>query len=219
MSEEVPIKTAGRKQSFGEEIANSISHGVAALFAIAAIPILVLAGIQKGGVLSIVSHSIFGATLFILYLASSVLHALSAGRIKSLFEILDHCAIYLLIAGTYTPFLLVSLGGAWGWSLFGVIWGLALFGVLFKSFQGIRFPVASNALYLIMGWIVIIAIKPMIKAVPVEGLMWLLAGGLFYSFGVIFYVGSDRWRYAHFVWHLFVIMGSVSHFISVLLYV
>jgi len=208
-----------RKQTFGEEIANSVSHGIVALLAIAAIPILVMAGIQKGGALNIVSHSIFGASLFILYLASSLFHALPVGRIKYIFEVLDHCAIYLLIAGTYTPFMLVSLGGTWGWSLFGVIWGLALLGILFKSFFGIRFPKVSNALYLFMGWIVIIAIKPMMDSVSSVGLLWLLAGGLFYSVGVIFYISSSRWHYAHFVWHLFVMMGSICHFISVLLYV
>lgn len=208
-----------RQQSTGEEIANSVSHGIAALFAIAAIPVLVMAAIQKGGVLNIVSHSIYGASLFILYLASSLLHALPKGRAKSLFEIFDHCAIYLLIAGTYTPFVLVSLGGAWGWSLFGVIWGIALFGILFKSFFGVRYPMASNALYLVMGWIVIIAIKPLMNALPTMGLAWLVAGGLFYSFGVIFYAGSSRWHYAHFIWHLFVVMGSISHFIAVLIYV
>ena len=165
-------KSLKRTQSPEEEMANSLSHGIAALFSIAAIPILIVAAVQKGGALNIVSHSIYGASLFILYLASSILHALPQGRAKRLFEILDHCAIYILIAGTYTPFVLVSLSGAWGWSLFGVIWGLALLGILFKSFFGVRYPMASNALYLLMGWIVLIAIKPLMNSVPAFCLLY-----------------------------------------------
>lgn len=208
-----------RRQSLGEEIANSITHGIAALLSMAAIPLLVVSAVQKGGALNIVSSSIFGVSLLLLYLASTICHALPDGRAKRVFEILDHCAIYILIAGTYTPFLLVSLGGAWGWSLFGVIWGLALAGVLFKSIWGIKYPMASNALYLLMGWLVLIAIKPMIAAVPSAGMMWLLAGGLAYTFGVVFFVLDSRWKFAHFVWHFFVVLGSICHFFAVFLYV
>ena len=208
-----------RRQSLGEEIANSATHGIAALLALIAIPILVVSAVQKGGALNIVSSSIFGTSLFLLYASSTFCHALPSGKAKRVFEILDHCAIYLLIAGTYTPFLLVSLGGAWGWSLFGVIWGLALFGIIFKSIWGIKYLMASNALYLLMGWLVIVAIKPMMQAVPSPGMMWLLAGGLAYTFGIVFFVFDSRWKFAHFVWHFFVVLGSASHVIAVLFYV
>lgn len=208
-----------RRQSLGEEIANAVTHGVAALLSVVALVALILAAVQKGGALNIVSSSIFGASLFLLYLASTICHALPDGKAKRVFEVLDHCAIYVLIAGTYTPFLLVSLGGAWGWSLFGVIWGLALFGVLFKSIWGIKYPMASNALYLLMGWLVIVAIKPMMAAVPSAGMMWLLAGGLAYTFGIVFFVFDSRWKFAHFIWHFFVVLGSASHFVAVFLYV
>ena len=208
-----------RRQSLGEEIANSVTHGVAAAFAVAAIPLLVVSAVKNGDALHIVSFSIFGASLFLLYMASAVCHALPNGKAKEVFEILDHCAIYLLIAGTYTPFLLVSLGGAWGWSLFGVIWGLALFGILFKSIFGIKYPMASNLLYLVMGWLVVIAIKPMMNSIPSAGLAWLLAGGLAYTFGVVFFVADSKWRFAHFIWHIFVVVGSACHFVAVIAYV
>ncbi|MBT5330210.1 MAG: hemolysin III family protein [Porticoccaceae bacterium] len=208
-----------RSQSLGEEIANSVSHGVAALLSLVALPILVVGAVQQGGALNIVSSSIFGVSLVLLYLASTLCHSLPQGKAKRVFEILDHCAIYLLIAGTYTPFLLVSLGGGWGWSLFGVIWGLALLGVLFKSIFGIRYPMASNALYLLMGWLVLVAIKPMMAAVPSAGLAWLLAGGLAYTLGVVFFVMDSRWKFAHFIWHFFVVAGSACHFVAVFFYV
>ena len=208
-----------RSQSLGEEIANSVSHGVAALLSLMALPVLIIGAVQQGGALNIVSSSIFGVSLVLLYLASTLCHSLPQGRAKRVFEILDHCAIYLLIAGTYTPFLLVSLGGVWGWNLFGVIWGLALLGVLFKSIFGIRYPMASNALYLLMGWLVLVAIKPMMAAVPSAGLAWLLAGGLAYTLGVVFFVMDSRWRFAHFIWHFFVVAGSACHFVAVFFYV
>ena len=208
-----------RSQSLGEEIANSVSHGVAALLSLVALPILVVGAVQQGGALNIVSSSIFGVSLVLLYLASTLCHSLPQGKAKRVFEILDHCAIYLLIAGTYTPFLLVSLGGGWGWSLFGVIWGLALLGVLFKSIFGIRYPMASNALCLLMGWLVLVAIKPMMAAVPSAGLAWLLAGGLAYTLGVVFFVMDSRWKFAHFIWHFFVVAGSACHFVAVFFYV
>ena len=208
-----------RSQSLGEEIANSVSHGVAALLSLMALPVLIIGAVQQGGALNIVSSSIFGVSLVLLYLASTLCHSLPQGRAKRVFEILDHCAIYLLIAGTYTPFLLVSLGGVWGWSLFGVIWGLALLGVLFKSIFGIRYPMASNALYLLMGWLVLVAIKPMMAAVPSAGLAWLLAGGLAYTLGVVFFVMDSRWKFAHFIWHFFVVAGSACHFVAVFFYV
>lgn len=219
MESAVDTQSKKRPQSFGEEIANSITHGIATLLAIAAIPILVVTAVRFGDATAIVSFSIFGASLFILYLASTIYHALPQGRTKHLFGILDHCAIYILIAGTYTPILLVTMGGGWGWSLFGVIWGLALCGVIFKSIYGTRFPMLSNALYLGMGWIVLIAIKPLVASMPVAGLAWLVGGGLAYTIGIVFYIAGSRWLYAHTIWHLFVLTGSLCHFFAVLFYV
>lgn len=208
-----------RRQTLGEEIANSVTHGVAALLSVIALPLLIAAGAQRGGLLEIISFGIYGLSLFMLYLASTICHSLPAGKAKRVFEILDHCAIYLLIAGTYTPFLLISLGGGWGWTLFGVIWGMALFGVLFKSIWGIKYPLASNLIYLLMGWMVIVVIKPMMAALPSSGLLWLLAGGLAYTFGILFFVFDSRWKFAHFIWHFFVVLGSICHFVAVFWYV
>lgn len=206
-----------RPQAFGEEIANAISHGVALLGAVAALPVLVI-GAADGGAAAITGAAIFGATLLMLYLASTIYHALPAGRAKQAFMVIDHCAIFLLIAGTYTPFTLGVLGGAWDWSLFGVVWGLALSGILMKALLGTRHQGLSTALYLAMGWLVVVAAEPLIGAVPVPGLLWLLAGGLSYTLGVVFFHVDSRVRYAHFVWHLFVVAGSFCHFIAVLRY-
>lgn len=207
-----------RSQTFGEEIANAVSHGLALVASIAAMPMLVISAARTGSAAAVVGASIFGATLLMLYLASMLYHVLPAGRAKRVFVILDHCAIFLLIAGTYTPFTLGVLNGAWGWSLFGVVWGLALTGILLKSLFGTRCQNLSVALYLGMGWLVVVAVKPMLSAVPVPGLLWLLAGGLSYTFGVVFFHFDHRVRYAHFVWHLFVVTGSVCHFVAVFWY-
>jgi len=212
-------KLAGKRpQSLGEELANSISHGVAALGAIAAIPILVVGAVAKGGAAGVVGASIFGATLLCLYLASTIYHALPTGRAKQVFRILDHSAIFLLIAGTYTPFTLGVLRGSWGWSLFGVVWGLAVFGIVLKAFFGARYRALSTSLYIAMGWVGVVAARPMLSTVPQAGLIWLLAGGLAYTFGAAFYLADGRLRYSHFVWHLFVVAGSACHFIAVFFY-
>lgn len=207
-----------RAQSFGEELANAISHGVGALGAVVAIPILVVTAARDGDAANIVGATVFGATLLLLYLASTIYHALPAGKAKRVFAILDHGAIYLLIAGTYTPFTLGVLRGPWGWSLFGAVWGLALVGVFAKAKFGTRYQGLSTGLYLAMGWLVIIAFQPMIKLVPVPGLLWLVAGGLCYTLGVVFFVFDSSVRYAHFIWHIFVFSGSLCHFIAVLRY-
>ena len=159
-----------------------------------------------------------GATLLFLYLASTIYHALPAGKAKQAFQVVDHCAIFLLIAGTYTPVTLGVLRGSWGWSLFGVVWGLAIFGVLCKTIFGAGSPRLSSWLYLAMGWLVVVAALPMMNSVPIPGLLWLLAGGLAYTFGVAFFLADNRLRYAHFVWHLFVITGSSCHFVAVFWY-
>lgn len=206
-----------RPQSLGEEIANSVSHGVGFVAALVAFPFLVIGALQHGAT-AVVGASVFGASMSLLYLTSTIYHALPENRAKRLFQILDHGAIYLLIAGTYTPFTLGALRGPWGWTLFAMIWGLAIFGVVLKSMGGIKYHRLSTALYLAMGWLVVIAAKPLWLHVPGWGLFWLAAGGLAYTAGVGFYLSSHRTRYAHFVWHLFVLTGTACHFVAVLNY-
>jgi hemolysin III len=205
-----------RPQSVGEEIANSVSHGVGFAAAVAGTPFLVLAAIPFGAG-SIVGVSVFAATMAILYLASTLFHALPSGRAKGVFRALDHGAIFLLIAGTYTPFTLGVLRGGWGWGLFGAIWGLALGGLVFRMIVAFRYPIVTTAIYVVMGWLVLIAIQPLWQRMPHEGFLWLLAGGLAYTGGVAFYA-AQRMRYAHFVWHLCVLAGTSCHFLAVIRY-
>jgi hemolysin III len=205
-----------RPQTLGEEIANSVSHGVGFLAAVATLPVLVLSARSQGAA-AVVGAAIFGTTVGLLYLTSTLYHAIGSDRAKRLFRILDHAAIYLLIAGTYTPFTLGVLRGAWGWTLFGLIWGLAVIGIFLKSVRGIRYPRLSTAVYLAMGWLVLVAAKPLLSSVPASGLFWLTAGGVAYTAGVGFYA-ANRMRYAHFVWHLFVLAGTACHFMAVLRY-
>ncbi len=206
-----------RPQSRGEEIANSVSHGLGLLAALAAFPVVVMIAHQRGDVLGIVGASVFATTMVLLYLTSTLFHALPECRAKRVFQILDHSAIYLLIAGTYTPFTLGVLRGAWGWTLFGLVWGLAVAGTLIKALGGIRYTTISTWVYLAMGWLVLIAAKPVWTLVPGWGIFWLLAGGIAYSAGAAFYM-AERIRYFHFVWHLFVIAGTACHVIAVLWY-
>ncbi len=166
---------------------------------------------------SVETGSVFGATMVVLYLTSALYHALPASRAKQVFRGLDHAAIFLLIAGTYTPFTLGALAGGWGWTLFGVVWGLALLGILLKAARGMRHPRLSMFLYLAMGWLVVVALKPVLLGVPSWGVFWLLAGGLAYTIGAIFY-SARRIRYNHLVWHLFVMAGTACHFVAVLRY-
>ena len=203
-----------RPQSLGEEIANSVSHGVGFLAALVALPVLVLGALPHGAA-AVVGAVIFAATAALLYLTSTLYHALAPNRAKRLFQIFDHGAIYLLIAGTYTPFTLGVLRGTWGWTLFGLIWALAVAGVVIKSIGGIRYHRLSTALYLAMGWLILIAAKPLWQRVPGWGLFWLVAGGVAYTAGVGFYA-APRLRYGHFVWHLFVLAGTACHFVAVL---
>ncbi len=207
-----------RPQSIGEEIANSISHGIGLLAAAAAAPILIIAAVQRGGTAGIVGASVFAATMLLLYLTSTLYHALARNRAKQVFQILDHGAIFLLIAGTYTPFTLGVLRGTWGWTLLGLVWSLALTGILLKVVYGARYPRLSTFLYLAMGWLVVIAIKPLWLHVSTWGLFWLLAGGIAYTVGVAFFAVDEKVRYSHFIWHLFVIAGTSCHFIAVLWY-
>jgi hemolysin III len=211
-------KITQRQQSRGEELANAVSHGVALLVAIVATPVLIISAVRAGEVSAVIGASIFGGTMLMLYLASTIYHALPTGKAKRIFMIIDHCAIFLLIAGTYTPFTLGVLRGSWGWSLFGVVWGLCLIGILLKAFFGTRYQLLSLCLYLTMGWLVVVAAQPVINAVPVPGLFWLLAGGVAYTAGVLFFLLDNRVRYAHFVWHLFVLTGTSCHFVAVFSY-
>ncbi|MHC4955433.1 MAG: PAQR family membrane homeostasis protein TrhA [Planctomycetota bacterium] len=207
-----------RAQSPGEEVANSVSHGLGLLAAIAALPVLVVAAARDGSATTIIGASIFGATMVLLYLTSTLYHALPAGRPKQVLQVLDHGAIYLLIAGTYTPFTLGALSGPWGWTLFGLVWGFAAIGLVVKSIGGAGYGWFSNAVYLGMGWLALIVIKPLWESVPGWGIFWLVAGGLSYTLGIVFFVLDERVRYTHFVWHLFVLAGTACHFVAVLNY-
>ena len=199
----------------GEEIANSITHGIGTALSIAGLVILIIVAESYENIWHIVSFSIFGSTLIILYLTSTLYHSIQRPSGKKILKTMDHSAIFLLIAGTYTPFLLVSLRGVWGWSLFGVIWGLAVVGIVIKSVYISKFQKASVVIYILMGWLIIIAFRELLNHLHFTSLIFLIVGGLFYTTGVIFYV----WRklpYNHAIWHLFVLGGSIFHYFSVL---
>jgi hemolysin III len=206
-----------RFPSLGEEIANSVTHGVGLLATLAAAPFLLERAIRSGEVSGIVGASVFAGSLALLYLASTLYHAFPRSTAKRVLRILDHGAVFLLIAATYTPFVLGVLRGAWGWTLFGVVWGLATLGIVSTATAGIRYPRLSTGLYLGMGWLVVIAIRPLWERLPLPGLLWLLAGGIAYSAGVGFYAAKQM-RYGHFLWHLFVLAGSACHFVAVFSY-
>jgi hemolysin III len=215
---QAPVRIQPRRGSRGERLANVLTHGVGLVLSLVGSAVLMTASIRYGSVWHVVGAGAFSFGLILLYSASTLYHAFEASRLKHIFRSLDHSAIFVLIAGTYTPFTLVNLRGAWGWSLFGVIWGLALGGVILKIFLVGRFPALSTGLYVLMGWVAIIALKPLLAAVPRHGLLWLLAGGLFYTGGVLFYV-AKKMPYSHAVWHLFVLGGSVCHYGAVWFYV
>jgi hemolysin III len=206
-----------RSQTLGEEIINSVTHGVGLLLALSVMPFLITAAVRRGDAANVVGASVFGATLVLLYLASTVYHALPQNKAKRVFQLLDHAAIFLLIAGTYTPFTLGVLRGAWGWTLLALIWAMAIFGVVLKAVSGTRCPRLSMCLYLAMGWLVLIAVRPVLSSVPISGLVWIAAGGVAYTSGVAFFA-AERMRYSHCVWHLFVLVGSVCHVFAVLWY-
>lgn len=201
----------------GERL-NSISHLIGTVFAFAGAALLVVMAARQSDVWKVVSFSLYGATLFILYLVSTLYHSLR-GRAKAVFRKLDHLAIYLLIAGTYTPFALVTLRGGWGWSLFGVIWGLAAAGMALEFLPRRGARILPVVIYLLMGWLALVALRPLIEALPAAGLAWLFGGGACYTLGVVFYALDERLRHAHGVWHLFVLAGSVSHYFAILYYV
>lgn len=207
-----------RQQSLAEEIANSSSHAIGLLAALIGTPVLIVHAVRRGDSAFIVGVSIFATTIILLYLASTLYHALPAGRGKRVFRVLDHSSIFLLIAGTYAPFSLGVLRGVWGWTLFGLVWSLAVAGVVFKTVGKVSRPILSTGLYLSMGWLVVIAVDPMVTKVPLSGLLWLLAGGLFYTAGVAFYASDSRLKYGHLVWHFFVMAGTACHYFAVLWY-
>jgi hemolysin III len=201
-----------------EEIFNTLTHMIGAVLAMAGLVVLVVSAALRGDAWRVVSFSVYGLTLFLLYSASTLYHG-SGGRIKKFFQLVDHQSIYLLIAGTYTPFMLVTLRGAWGWSLFGIIWGLAAAGIAFDTLhqKGSRMP--QLIIYLSMGWLITVALGPLLRAMPHWGVIWLMAGGLFYTSGVFFYVKDKRYPYFHGIWHLFVLAGSLCHYFAVLFYI
>ncbi len=194
-----------------------LSHGIGLMLAIAATPFLIMGAANRGSTANVIGSSVFAATMVLLYLSSTSYHAAPKSRLKDRLRKLDHAAIYLLIAGTYTPFTLGVLGGPWGWTLFGIVWSAAAIGVCEKLISGIRYPRLSTVLYLIMGWSVLIAIRPLVLNVPMEGIGWLVAGGLSYTVGTVFYT-ARRLPYHHLIWHLFVLSGSACHFFAVLWY-
>jgi channel protein, hemolysin III family len=204
--------------SLAEEIANCVSHGVGALLAIAGLAILVARAALYADGRAVTAVAIYGTSLILMYLASTLFHGIPLPRTRRVLQVVDHSLIYVLIAGTYTPFTLITLSGPWGWSLFGAIWGLALAGIAFKLFTTGRLEKISLALYLLMGWCGVVAIGPLVENLPPGGLWFLLAGGLAYSVGVIFYAWQ-RLRYHHAIWHGFVLTGSLLHFFAVLFYV
>jgi len=200
-----------------EEIANSISHGLGLVLALIALPILVLSGIRIGSTHRIVGVVVFGATMILLYLASTLYHSITHEAAKRICRLFDHSAIFLLIAGTYTPFTLGVLRGAWGWTLLVIIWSLAIAGIVIKALPHTRHSWISVVLYFVMGWLAIVAIKPILQLVPVPGIVLIFAGGVAYTGGLAFFA-ADRLRYSHFIWHLFVIAGTTCHFFAVLWY-
>lgn len=207
-----------REQSQAEEIANSISHGIGLVAALVGAPFLIMHAVRHGDTGFIVGTSVFSATMIFLYLASTLYHALLMGKAKGVFRVIEHSAIFLLIAGTYTPFTLGVLRGAWGWTLLGVVWSLAVAGVALKAFEKTSHPILSTSLCLLMGWFVVIAVDPLVAKVPTAGLLWLLAGGLSYTVGVAFFATDSRLQYGHLIWHLFVTAGTACHYFAVLWY-
>ena len=201
-----------------EEILNSVTHGAGALISIAGLTLLIVFSSIYGQTTHIVSCTIYGTTLVLLYTASTLYHGFQKPNIKHVFKILDHSCIYILIAGTYTPFMLVTVRGALGWTIFSIVWGLTILGIVFKAFFVNRFKIVSTIAYILMGWLVILAIKPLFYALPGGGIFWLISGGLAYTIGTIFYAWK-KLPFNHAIWHLFVLAGSVCHFLAIMFYV
>lgn len=217
MEEAQPNLNQRRPPHLREEIANSISHGLALVLAIAALPVLILSAVEIGSTGFTIGVVVFGTTIVVLYLASTLYHSLTHERAKQFFRKVDHCAIFLLIAGSYTPFTLGVLRGPWGWTLLTIIWVLAVTGIAMKVIAGHRHWWLSMVLYLVMGWLAVVAAKPILTLVPLPGILLILAGGVAYSGGLAFFA-AHRLRYNHFIWHLFVMAGTFCHYLAVLWY-
>ncbi|MDY6787908.1 MAG: hemolysin III family protein [candidate division WOR-3 bacterium] len=207
-----------REYSVSEEVFHAVAHGIGLILAIAGLIALIILSAMRGNMWHVISTSIYGGTLVILYLNSTLYHALAKTRAEKVFRILDHSSIYLLIAGTYTPFALITIKGAWGWGVFGIVWGLAVLGIVFKAFTAGRFKTFSTILYLIMGWLIVIVIGRIINNLERGGIILLFIGGAFYSLGTVFYM-LKRVPYFHLIWHIFVLCASIAHFFAVLFYV
>ncbi len=202
----------------GEEIANSVTHGVGAVLAVAGLVVLIVLAASRGTAWHVVGCSVFGGTLVVLYTASTLYHSITHTRARAVLRVLDHSAIYLLIAGTYTPFMLVTLRGPWGWSLLAVVWAACVAGISLRAALGPRMRVLRVALYVIMGWVAVVAFQPLLHGLGLSGVLLVLAGGLAYTLGIVFYA-SKRLPYAHAVWHVFVLAGSAVHYTAVVVYV
>lgn len=201
-----------------EEVFNSITHGVGIIISIAALIIMVFFSSRYGNATHIVSSAIFGLALLLLYTASTLYHSFQKPKIKHTFKIIDHSCIYILIAGTYTPFMLVTLRGTLGWAIFSIVWSLTVFGILFKVFFINRFKIISTIAYILMGWLIIFAINPLYQSLPGSAIVWLVSGGLIYTLGTIFYAW-DKLPFNHAIWHSFVLAGSLCHFFAIMFYV
>ena len=212
------MKPIAKQYAPKEELINVISHGVGFLLSIAALVLLIVFASLDGDVWHIVSFSIYGTSLVLLYLASTLFHWSRKPKLRSRLNVFDHASIFLLIAGTYTPFLLVSIRGPWGWSLFGVVWGFAIIGIVLKLFFTGRYNLISSIAYVILGWIIVIALKPLLQSLDGNGMLWLLAGGIAYTVGAVFYL-LNRIPYNHAIFHFFVLIGSMCHFVSVFWFV
>lgn len=207
-----------RKMSLIEEIFNSTTHGAGFLLSVVGLVLCVVFSVKVKNVYAIVSSSIYGASLILLYISSTLYHSFPEGKVKRVFKFFDHTSIYILIAGTYTPFALLPLRGPLGWTIFGIIWGLALLGILFKTFFINKTDILSTIIYILMGWIIIFAIKQVYISIPKISFVFLVIGGISYTLGTIFYI-LDRLFFFHIVWHLFVLAGSITHFFSIFLYI
>jgi hemolysin III len=213
------VEKSERERLSVEEIANCVTHGFGLVLSVAGLVALVLiAWLYGDGWNVVVSGGVYGASLVTLYLASTLYHGARSARAKKILQVVDHCCIYLLIAGTYTPFTLVMLRGGWGWTLFGLVWGIAVAGILFRLIFGNRYRPVAVASYVLMGWLCVIAAKPIIAHAPLGAILWIVAGGVAYTSGVFFFA-SERIPHSHAIWHLFVLGGSVCHYVAVVLYV
>lgn len=206
-----------KQQTRVEEIGNTTTHAMGAILSVVALVLLVQFNLNQESQIKLISSVVFGITLLFMYLSSTIYHGLTHQRLKQIFRIVDHASIFLLIAGTYTPFMLVTLKGFWGWALFIFVWSLGVLGILFKIFFGHRYEILSVLIYLTMGWSAVVAAKPIYLSLSFSGLLCVVAGGVCYTIGVVFYAW-ERLKFSHMVWHLFVLMGSAFHFFAVLFY-